>query len=68
MLNFDGIILGFASFLIIGIFHPVVIKCEYYFGEKIWPLFLVLGIMSGIFSLFSENFLGKGIDKYRILR
>ena len=60
-MNFYGIILGVISFFIIGIFHPVVIKCEYYFGEKIWPLFLVLGILSGIFSLIVENFLLSGI-------
>ena len=61
MLNFDGVILGVITFFIIGIFHPVVIKCEYYFGAKIWPLFLVLGIICGIFSLLSENFLISGI-------
>ena len=27
-----GLVVGLATFLIIGIFHPVVIKCEYYFA------------------------------------
>ena len=61
ILNFDGVILGVITFFIIGIFHPVVIKCEYYFGVKIWPLFLILGIICGFFSLLSENFLISGI-------
>ena len=30
-LNFEGILIGIASLLIIGLFHPIVIKCEYYF-------------------------------------
>ena len=38
-MNFEGIIIGAAAFLIIGIFHPIVVKGEYYFGAKIWPRF-----------------------------
>lgn len=49
---FSGLIIGAISFLIIGIFHPIVIKCEYYFTEKIWPLFLIGGVIFCIFSLF----------------
>ena len=33
-MNFTGIIVGLATFLIIGIFHPIVIKAEYYWGVK----------------------------------
>ncbi len=44
-MNFQGIIIGFATFVIIGVFHPIVIKGEYYFGKSIWPLFLILGII-----------------------
>ena len=50
-MNFDGVIIGFMAFLIIGIFHPIVIKGEYYFGKKIWPLFLIAGIAFLIWSL-----------------
>ena len=32
MLNGSGILIGLASFLLIGLFHPIVIKCEYYFS------------------------------------
>ena len=42
--NLTGIVIGIATFLIIGIFHPMVTKGEYYFGVKIWWLFLVMGI------------------------
>lgn len=43
ILNYQGCIIGFIAFFIIGIFHPIVIKGEYYFGKKIWPVFLILG-------------------------
>ncbi|RVU54506.1 DUF4491 family protein [Anaerosphaera multitolerans] len=39
-----GVLIGAFTFLIIGIFHPIVIKGEYYFGVKMWPIFAVAGI------------------------
>ena len=56
-LHFTGIIIGVATFLIIGLFHPIVIKCEYYFGVKPWWLFLVMGIGTGVASLLVEHVL-----------
>ena len=53
--NFSGIIIGVATFLVIGLFHPLVIKAEYYIGVKSWWLFLVLGILSGVASLLVAN-------------
>ncbi|WML37430.1 DUF4491 family protein [Clostridium sp. OS1-26] len=44
-MNFKGVTIGLISFLIIGIFHPIVIKAEYYFSKKIWPVFLIVGIV-----------------------
>lgn len=43
-LNFAGLLTAVATFLIIGIFHPLVIKGEYYFGVKCWWAFLVVGV------------------------
>lgn len=54
-MNTDGIIIGIASFFIIGVFHPIVIKCEYYFTKKIWPVFLILGIMFAVASLYIKS-------------
>lgn len=48
---FTGIIIAIGTFLIIGMFHPIVIKTEYYFGTRPWWIFLVLGIASIIASL-----------------
>lgn len=50
-LNFSGIIIGVITFLVIGLFHPLVIKAEYYIGVRSWWLFLLLGIFAGIASL-----------------
>lgn len=47
-----GLIIGAISFLIIGIFHPIVIKCEYYFTDKVWPIFLIVGLIFCVLSLF----------------
>ncbi|MCY6959785.1 DUF4491 family protein [Clostridium brassicae] len=54
-MNFHGIMIGVISFLIIGIFHPIVIKGEYYFSKKIWPVFLILGITFILASLYVNN-------------
>ena len=53
--NFSGIIIGVATFLIIGLFHPLVIKAEYHVGVKSWWLFLLLGIISAVVSLMVVN-------------
>ena len=39
-----GLALGICTFLIIGLFHPVVVKAEYYWGTRCWWLFLLLGL------------------------
>lgn len=54
-LNFQGIIIGVATFLVIGLFHPLVIKAEYYIGVKSWWLFLLLGIIAVVASLLVDN-------------
>lgn len=54
-LNFSGIIIGVATFLVIGLFHPLVIKAEYYIGVKSWWLFLLLGIVAAVASLLVAN-------------
>lgn len=44
-MHLEGIAVGGLAFLIIGLFHPIVIKAEYYFSKRIWPVFLVFGIL-----------------------
>lgn len=54
-MNFTGMIIGVASFLIIGIFHPLVIRAEYYLGRRSWWIFLLAGIGFCAASLLCTN-------------
>ena len=54
-MHLTGIIIGAISFLSIGVFHPIVIKSEYYFGKECWPVFLVAGIILMVVSALVEN-------------
>ena len=60
-MNFTGIIVGLATFLIIGLFHPIVIKAEYYLGTKCWWVFLVAGIVFCVLSIIVENLIASTI-------
>ena len=58
MLNWHGILIGAISFLSIGIFHPIVIKAEYHFSYRCWPVFLVIGlILLGISTVIKGSLL-----------
>lgn len=56
-LHLTGLIIGICTFLIIGLFHPVVVKCEYYFGTRCWWVFLLLGLGGTVASLWVANVL-----------
>lgn len=58
---FTGIIIAVSTFLIIGIFHPIVIKTEYYTGTRFWWLFLIAGIAAVTAALFVENIIVSSI-------
>ena len=45
-LHFTGLLLGICTFLISGLFHPVVVKFHYWFGTRCWWVFLLLGIVA----------------------
>lgn len=54
-MNFTGIIIGLATFLTIGVFHPIVIKAEYYFGRRSWWAFLLFGLLALVASVLIAN-------------
>ncbi len=54
-IHFIGIIIAISTFLIIGLFHPLVIKMEYYCGTRPWWLFLVCGILTLLLALFVNS-------------
>lgn len=49
--NLTGLVIGVATFFIIGLFHPMVIKGEYYFGVKCWWVFALMGAVAIVASL-----------------
>jgi hypothetical protein len=50
-INATGVAIGAVSFIIIGLFHPIVIAVEYRLGKRAWPAFLVTGLISCAASL-----------------
>lgn len=54
--NLTGMALGLCSFLIIGLFHPLVVKGEYYLGVRCWWGFLAIGLIAGGASLMVYSF------------
>lgn len=56
-----GPIIGLATFAVIGLFHPVVIKTEYHFGTRPWPIFLLFGIACIVAALFVESTVGSAV-------
>ena len=50
-----GLVIGVSTFLIIGLFHPIVVKVEYYWGTRYWWVFLLLGILGVAGSLITDN-------------
>lgn len=53
--HLQGLVIGICTFLIIGMFHPIVVKAEYYWSTRCWWLFSFLGIAGVISSLCIEN-------------
>lgn len=54
-MNFTGLLVGLSTFLIIGLFHPLVIKAEYYLGIKSWLIFALAGTGFSIASILTEG-------------
>lgn len=52
-----GLFIGICTFLIIGLFHPIVVKAEYYWGTKCWWIFLLLGVVGVIGSIVMDDVL-----------
>lgn len=54
-MNFSGLLVGLATFLIIGVFHPIVIKAEYYLGIGCWWIFVLMGAVFACLSVIVGN-------------
>ena len=60
-MHYSGIIIAVATFFSIGMFHPIVIKAEYYWGVGCWPFFAIVGAILLAASIFIENIVGSAI-------
>jgi hypothetical protein len=49
--NLTGLFIAVATFLIIGLFHPIVIKAEYYWGTRCWWAFALAGVVLLVLSV-----------------
>lgn len=54
-MNYSGLIIAVITFLVIGAFHPLVIKGEYHFGTRCWWVFALAGILFIVASLLVED-------------
>ena len=54
-MNFTGLIIAVTTFLVIGLFHLIVIKSEYHFGTRCWWVFALAGIVFIAVSLAVRN-------------
>ena len=56
-----GLLIGLLTFIIIGVFHPLVTKGEYYCGVKIWWAFLIMGIVAMALALMASSVLWQAV-------
>ncbi len=54
-LNITGILIAIVSYAVIGLFHPIVIRCQYHFTDRVWPGFLAAGLLFLSVSLFVRD-------------
>ena len=60
-MNYTGLISGLFAFVIIGLFHPLVIYGDYYFGVKCWWGFAVAGAILAVSALFVKSFIASSL-------
>lgn len=53
--HLTGLSIGIITFLIIGLFHPLVVKGEYYFGVRCWWVFALMGAAAVVGAILVEQ-------------
>ena len=56
-MQFAGLATGIITFFLIGVLHVAVVKVEFHFGPKAWPVFALIGVVMALGSLFTSNVL-----------
>ena len=59
--NLERVVIGLITFIIIGMFHPLVIKGEYHFGVRCWWVFLIIGIADIVIALMINSVMWSSI-------
>lgn len=59
--NLLGLTIGIATFLVIGIFHPIVVKAEYHWGTRCWWLFALAGVALVVLSVMVDDVLTSSV-------
>ena len=54
-MQFAGVMLGLITFIMIGVLHVAVVKIERIWGSQLWPAFVILGLLLGLWSLFVDD-------------
>lgn len=54
-MHVEGLLIGLFCYAIIGIFHPIVVKGQFCFTNKIWPVFLLAGISCLVGAAFIDE-------------
>lgn len=59
--NLLGLVIAVATFLVIGLFHPIVIRAEYHFGTRCWWAFAIAGLLFLAASVWVADVLASAI-------
>ena len=59
--HLEGLFIGICTFLIIGVFHPIVVKAEYYLGTRSWWIFFVAGMAGVAVSVLVSDIIASAI-------
>lgn len=60
-MNYTGLMIAVVTFLVIGLFHPLVIWGEYYFSKKIWPVFALAALVFLALSVNTDSDMASSI-------
>ena len=59
--HLTGLLIGIITFLVIGLFHPIVIKAEYHWGTRCWWIFLLSGMLGVVAALLVREVLWSAV-------
>ena len=67
MINFDGLLIGIVTFLIIGLFHPVVVKAELLGDEMLVDIPCLRDFRSDSLPVYRQRVCVRYLRRIRLL-